>query len=103
MLAGCTRPARLYPVQGPLSAQTPTPVLFAKVTGAVYPAGISVVLGDGEQCRGRWTQVEPVQASKGASTGSLVTTAGDMSPVWDSVYGPGYYVAHVLGGPFHFK
>ena len=26
-----------------------------------------------------------------------------MSQVWDSVYGPGYYVAHVLGANYYYE
>lgn len=101
-LSACTRTARLYPVQGPVSAQSPTPVFFAKITGVSYPLGISIVLGGGELCKGRWNQVAPAQPAKGA-TASVQVTAGDMSSVWDSVYGPGYYVAHVLGTYYYYE
>ena len=94
-MLGCTHTARLYPVQGPLSAQTPLPVLFAKITGAFNPGDISVVLSDGEMCKGRWVLVHPVQAPKGGTTANVTTNV--MSPVWDTVYGPGFYVSHVLG------
>jgi hypothetical protein len=93
---GCSHSARLYPVQGPLSAQTPLPVLVAKITGAFTPGDISVVLSDGEKCKGRWAMVPRAQVPKGANTASAPTTNG-MSSVWDTVYGSGFYVAHVLG------
>jgi len=62
-MLGCSRTARLYPVQGPLSTQTPLPVLVAKVTGAFSPGSISV-LSDGEICKGRWRQVPPFKSRK---------------------------------------
>ncbi|HKF58795.1 MAG TPA: hypothetical protein VKJ45_25370 [Blastocatellia bacterium] len=102
-LSACTRTARLYPVQGPLSAQTPTPVFFPKITGLAYPSNISLVLSGGELCKGRWTQVVPTQLPKGANAAGVQITAGEMSSVWDSVYGPGYYVAHVLGTYYYYE
>jgi hypothetical protein len=96
-LVGCSHTARLYPVQGALSAQTPLPVLVAKITtGALYPKDISVVLSDGEVCKGHWVIVPQAQISKGANTASAPATNG-MSSVWDTVYGSGFYVSHVLG------
>ena len=96
ILSGCRATARLYPVQGPLSAQTPTPVLLAKVTGAFNSGNMSVVLGDGEVCKGRWSTVPRAQVPKGAATASTSSTDG-MPSVWDTVYGSGFYVSHVLG------
>jgi hypothetical protein len=72
------------------------PVLIAKVTGAFNSGNISVVLSDGEVCKGHWAVVPRVQAPKGASTATAPATNG-MSSVWDTVYGPGFYVSHVLG------
>ena len=40
--------------------------------------------------------VPRAQVPKGANTASAPTTNG-MSSVWDTVYGSGYYVSHVLG------
>jgi len=93
-MLGCSQTVRLYPVQGPLSAQTPLPVLAARLTGALTSGDMSVVLNDGEICKGRWAQVRP-QTTIGAGTASV--PASDMSAVWDSVYGSGFYVSHVLG------
>jgi hypothetical protein len=46
---GCAaHTARLYPVQGPLSAQTPAPVLIAKISGTFTPGDIFVTMPDGE-------------------------------------------------------
>jgi hypothetical protein len=93
---GCSHKYQFYPVEGPLSAQTPLPVLVAKMTGGLTSGSISVVLSDGEVCQGRWAQVPRVKVAKGANT-ATVPEANAMASVWDAVYGPGYYVSHVLG------
>jgi hypothetical protein len=40
------------------------------------------------------------QAPKGGDAASAPTTNG-MSSVWDTVYGSGFYVSHVLGARFY--
>jgi hypothetical protein len=95
LLSGCRATGRLYPVQGPLSAQTPTPVLLAKLTGAFNSGNISVVLADGEVCKGHWATVPRPQATKGTATTTAPPSV--MSSVWDTIYGPGFFVSHVLG------
>lgn len=95
-LSGCSATARLYPVQGPLSAQTPLPVYLAKLTGALNSGSISAVLNDGEIGKGRWHVIHRVIPPKGADA-ATDPTAFNMSAEWDFVYGPGFYVSHVLG------
>jgi hypothetical protein len=95
-LTGCRATGRLYPVQGPLSTQTPPPVLVAKITGAFNSGNISVVLADGEVCKGRWATVTRPRVSSGAPL-ATAAPAENMSSIWDTVYGSGFYVAHVLG------
>ena len=95
-LSGCRATGRLYPVQGPLSAQTPTPVLLAKLTGAFNSGDISVVLSDGELCKGHWATVPRPHVSKGDPATSTAPP-NNMSAVWDTIYGPGFFVSHVLG------
>ncbi len=102
MMFGCTRTARFYPVQGPLTSQTPLPVPVAKVTFGVNPGNLSVVLTDGEICRGRWQVVPRGQVPTGATaTGAPATIS--MQSEWDTVYGAGFYVAHVLGARFYAR
>jgi hypothetical protein len=98
IMLGCSHKYRFYPVQGPLADQTPLPVLVAKLTGSFpFTSGnISVVLSDGEVCNGHWAQVPRVKVPKGANTASAPDAKG-MSSVWDTVYGSGFYVSHVLG------
>jgi hypothetical protein len=71
----------LYPVQGPLSQQNPTPI-YAGTAGAT---GISFTSPSGEACESGVSNVAPGQP------------ASDLAGAWDAIYGPGYYVAHVLG------
>ena len=99
---GCTSTARFYPVQGPLMAQTPLPVPTAKVTFKLNPGNLSVVLADGEVCKGRWVRVKrgEVPARTDTTPGS---TAIAMQADWDTVYGPGFYTAHVLGSRFYAR
>ena len=89
LMAGCSATFRLYPVQGPLSAQTPLPVFFGKVTGVVNSGNVSFTLADGEVCKGTWTRVVPADPST------------SMSSVWDAVYGSGYFTSHVLGAKLY--
>jgi hypothetical protein len=100
-LSGCAT-ARLYPVQGPLATQTPSPVYVAKFTGAFTSGNFSVVLGDGEVCKGRWAQV-PRPKTSDAATPATAGPANNLSAEWDTVYGTGFYVAHVLGARLYAR
>jgi len=95
VLCGCIGTAHLYPIRGPLSAQTPPPILLGKVSGIARSGNISVTLADGELCKGRWALVPRSPASPAANV-----AANSLSSEWDTVYGPGFYVAHVLGMRF---
>lgn len=88
LLAGCVImvPGHLYPVQGPLAATNPQPVYSLTLNG-VYDSGtLTATLPDGEKCKGDWSAIPPGDPN-----------ARQMSAVWDSVYGSGFFVAHVLG------
>ena len=87
-------------MQGQLAAQTPSPVLIAKITGGLTSWVFSVVLSDGEVCKGRWAQVSTVRVAKGGTSATAPDTNGTSS-VWDTVYGSGFYVSHVLGKKFY--
>jgi hypothetical protein len=95
LISGCAA-GRLYPVQGPFSTESPVPVFTAKASGMFKSGSISVVLENGEKCKGRWVTAQAAPASTGAPTANSSTTS-DMASVWDTVYGPGFYVSHVLG------
>jgi hypothetical protein len=94
-MSGCAA-GRLYPVQGPLAAQTPMPVITVKASGAFNSGHLSVVLVGGEVCKGQWSVVPSVPAASDAGSATTPANSGTAS-LWDTVYGPGFYQAHVLG------
>jgi hypothetical protein len=98
LLSGCSATARLYPVSGPLSQHNPQPVFVGRITGVVDSGNFSVVLENGEVCKGKWAMVPRPNSSSDAST---ATPQENLSAEWDSVYGAGFYVAHVLGAPLY--
>jgi hypothetical protein len=84
-LSGCAT-GHLYPIQGPLASQTPPPIYKMAISGALNSGSLSTTLPSGEICQGTWgllRQDDP--------------TANKMSAQWDLVYGPGFFVGHVLG------
>jgi len=102
VLSGCSATARLYPVQGPLSAQTPPPVYVAKMTGALNSGSFSATLNGSEVCTGHWAQVTRPKASTEVPV-SGGASRDNMSAEWDAIYGPGFYVAHVLGARLYAR
>ncbi len=105
-LTGCTSYGHLYPVQGPLAAMTPPPIYVAKlslvanikkpVTVGAHSndrsGKIHVVVGS-EQFDGRWQLIYGQTATANAQDATALPAA------WDTIYGQGFYVAHVLGTP----
>jgi hypothetical protein len=96
VLAGCSATAHLYPIEGPLSTQTPVPVYVGKMTAALKSGEFSFTLSDGEICKGRWQLVPRPNSPKAASAANSAPVES-MSREWDAVYGTGFYVSHVLG------
>jgi hypothetical protein len=90
IMSGCSLPLRLYPVQGPLSKHTPVPILNGTLTGN-FSGTMKVVLPDGEICEGEWTA-----STTPPGSGSAIQPV-HMAPVWDTIYGQGFYTAHILG------
>ena len=101
-LAACTGRAttRFYPVQGPIAAQTPAAVYVGTIAGGM--AGTITLTGyQGEVYKGRWATIEQPKQSTDSPSGA----PGDreMVSLWDSIYGNGFYVAHVLGSKWYAK
>jgi len=94
LLSGCilSVPGGFSPVRGPLSKQSPIPTYAATMSG-LFSGSISVTLDNSEVCKGPWALV-PTTAP-GASATAIAPF--DMAADWDSVYGSGYFTAHVLG------
>jgi len=56
MAAGCSTTARLYPVEGPLSADIKYQAMEAQVSGITGNNGkITLVMPAGESCEGEWS------------------------------------------------
>ena len=87
---------KLYPVKGPLAAQTPMPVYIVKVTGG-RSGTYTITVSGGEVCKGTWTRVPSITGAPAGGDSTNDSTAS----IWDMVYGPGYYVAHVLGSKIY--
>jgi len=101
LLTGCiflSVPGGFSPVKGPLSTQSPVPTYAAKMTG-LLSGTISLVLSSGETCRGPWAFVS--KATNDAANSA--PTPPDMAADWDLVYGPGFYVAHVVGNKLYAR
>jgi hypothetical protein len=97
LLSGCFSTGRLYPVQGPLAAQTAPPIYSARMTGAFNSGNITVTLAGGEVCQGPWGLVSRKPTDAGTASGV------NWPKIWDAVYGGGYYTANVLGAPLHVR
>ncbi|HEY1804392.1 MAG TPA: hypothetical protein VGG45_07900, partial [Terracidiphilus sp.] len=84
----------LYPIHGPLAAQTPPPVLHARMSGPFNSGNLTVVLPGGEVCKGSWKMIS--SKSTPSAQGGAATSI-DFPSAWDTVYGQGFYTANVLG------
>jgi hypothetical protein len=96
---------RLYPVSGPSATQGPPPVFTAKLTGAKEFTGkvgtsgkISLSQANGEQFHGTWTVYTASFANvKKPGAPESYAPQPNLAFAWDVVYGPGFYVANILG------
>lgn len=74
-LAGCSTTVNFYPVEGPMAAIKPLPVIVANADGITGNTGnISLLLPGGESCAGKWSSVAPRYG--GVAAGSLFTRYG---------------------------
>ena len=65
VFVGCTAALHVYPVTGPLSAQTPPPVFPARlsVNLASHSGSFSTTLANGESFKGAWKMGAPCPTS----------------------------------------
>ncbi len=82
----------LYPLQGPIAESNHGTVISADVVTDIFFSSVSVKLPDGETFEG------PIPRVSASEPGT-----DDLASAWDYVYGPGYYVAAVLGAPSRNK
>jgi hypothetical protein len=89
-IAGCGLGIiQLYPVESAAPGQPPKPILRGTITYVTAFATVSFKGPDGEKFSGPCT------------FGSAAGVNDDLKAVWDSVYGQGDYLAHVVGSPTH--
>lgn len=89
LFCGCSTTANLYPVKGPLSLQSPTPILVARVNGIMGNTGnIVLTMPDGEVCKGKWSSA----AGKAVSFGTV-----NLFSQYGSIFGTSYSVGNVPG------
>jgi hypothetical protein len=91
------RAQRLYPVQGPATAQTP-PLAFTAKLAMSGARKITLTLAGGETFQGTWavTTVSFVN-SKSPGTPDSYPPQPNLAFAWDLVYGQGYFLANILG------
>lgn len=76
----------LYPVRGPLADQKMVAMIEGPDTAVNFKNRVSIAFPDGETFTGELVRVP------GGSSGP-----GDLAADWDGLFGPGYYLAYVLG------
>jgi hypothetical protein len=87
----------LYPVQGPLAAQTPPPEITVKLTGSPSYK-ISLVHIKGESFQGKWTtERESFVNVKTPGTPASYPPQPNLAFAWDAIFGQGYFLSSVLG------
>jgi len=96
---------KLYPVQGPMAAQTPQPVLVGQTsfrvvsTGPLFHLLKSWTFPDGEVLKGKATKVKATSVNTPAAVPANPPQP-NLAFAWDAVYGQGFFVAHILGKDF---
>lgn len=97
----------LYPVQGPLSKQTPPPVIKGKIRRPLFSAGpafdllTSWTISNGEVLNGKVEKAKANAPDIVIPTMETTFPQSNLAGVWDAVYGDGYFVAHILGNTFY--
>jgi hypothetical protein len=90
---------RLYPVQGPATAETPPQEFTAKLSNIGSKNGkITLSRADGQSFQGTWTMITATFVNPIATgTPASYPPQPNLAFAWDIVYGQGYFVAHILG------
>jgi hypothetical protein len=96
---------KLYPVQGPLAAQTPQPVFAGQIRRPMFSVGPTFLLlkawtlANGEVLQGKPRTVQASSVNMPEAEASYPPQA-NLAFAWDAVYGEGFFVAHILGKKF---
>jgi hypothetical protein len=97
---------KLYPVQGPLLAQTPQPVFTGQIRRPMFSAGPVFLLlkswtvANGEVLEGKPRTVQASSVNPIPESKALSLPLPNLAFAWDAVYGEGFFVAHILGKKF---
>jgi hypothetical protein len=87
----------LYPVQGPMAAQAPPPVITAKFNGT-SSGKFTLVQANGESFQGKWASLIPSFVNtKTPETPASFLPQPNLAFAWDAVYGQGYFLAQIVG------
>lgn len=109
LLAGCVVPISFDAVGGPLATQRPPPAYVAQIRDVIFGSGpqghVAVALDHGEIFRGTWGPADPeaVAADAGSEPNLARPLTHALMSDWDSVYGAGYFGAHVRGARLHAR
>jgi len=95
ILTGCSVNGHLYPVQGPMASLTAPPVMTAKLYES--PPNITLTLANGELFNGRLKVLYPSSSNLNPAGAPPAPPQPNLAFAWDTVYGQGFFVAHVLG------
>jgi hypothetical protein len=93
---------KLYPVQGPLAAQTPQPIFAGQIRRPMFSAGPpflllkSWIVQNGEVLLGK-PQTKKASFVNMPKVGASYPPQPNLAFAWDAVYGQGYFVAKILG------
>lgn len=97
---------KLYPVQGPLAAQTPQQVFSGQIRRPMFgPAPVFLLLkswtiANGEVLQGKPKTVQASSVNPPPATGTISFPQSNLAFAWDAVYGDGFFVAYILGKKF---
>ena len=103
--SSCAFGQKLYPVQGPLAAETSQPVFAGQIRRPMFSAGPPFFLlkswtVNGEVLQGKPKTVKASSVNSMPAAGAVSPPLPDLAFAWDAVYGEGFFVAHILGKKF---
>jgi hypothetical protein len=104
--SGSASAQKLYPVLGPLAAQTPQPVFKGQIRRPVFSVGSVFLLlkswtvSNGDVLQGKPKTLKASSVTPAPQTGEISLPQPNLAFAWDAVYGEGFFVAHILGNEF---
>jgi hypothetical protein len=99
VVSQCSTPGQFYLIYGPLASETPQEYSAAFKGDLNHPESISAVLAYGEGFEGRWTSTR-TRTGKTRFQDTPIPPQPELRQAWDTIYGEGFFIAHVLGARF---